>query len=215
MALTWSELKTRARNRLPNDSTRDGIQTYLDEVLRDAAADLQTFIPRFQKGHETLMPVEDFFVEGVASVGSLPEFNHIKEVYIVDTVNADDPKPCNRKILGRIPWSYRLKLSCGTMCPEPGTDRGFYAIDPQDGRTIMVAPILDANNALLVYWDGKKLDFNDTETTPFPENAAEAMASYAKYHILSQIEEAPTSQVEREEQMYKNRRALLAVDNKE
>jgi len=88
-----------------------------------------------------------------------------------------------------IPWAERRK----PMVLEQSCDARI-SISPR-GDEFLVQPILEADViALRVEWDGRKLDFDDADMTPFDEDASKAAALYATANLIMEWGEAVAQQ---------------------
>lgn len=181
--MTWLEFTTKVKDFLPVDKDRLNVKgTYLDSLIRQAVIDLQSYIPEFRLGHESIYGVADLTDDGFASVGTMPDQAEPRDAYYVSTT-ADDQ--CNRKPLVQYDWGARFDLVCANF---QVTCCGFaIAIDPQ-AKTFYVFPKVEEGRELSLFWDGRKLEFTDAESVPFSEGAAFAASDYVTAHIRRKVD---------------------------
>ena len=181
--MTWLEFTTKVKDFLPVDKDRLNVKgTYLDQLIRQSVIDLQSFIPEFRLGHETIYALADVTQEGFASVGALPDQAEPRDAYYVSTATDDE---CNRKPFTPYDWGNRFDLVCANYQVK---QCGFaFAIDPQ-AKTFYVFPAVEDGRELSLFWDGRKLEFADADSVPFDEGAAFAASEYVAAHIRRKVD---------------------------
>lgn len=187
------------------DGNRRGIELQRTKWIRDGFIDLQRFIRAYREGHTTTYQVADLTEKGYAHLGTLPDQAKPKAFYIVSVVpdpdTGDLPNPnIERNRLDYVAWEDRLDRMIrrgnpvnadGTVaCCGGGRREYLYAISPFS-RQFLVHPLVNSETYLLVVWDGLKMAFEDNDVVPWPEWAAEAVASYVKWKILKFVDKRP------------------------
>lgn len=172
---TWAEFVINVKKLLPADADRQGLEDYVTSVIRQGAINLQSDIDIYRRGHETIYGVEDLAVEGEASVGTLPEQAEPRDAFYSKT-----GEPCDRQPAWKYDWGNRFDLICGKACLN-GCQFAI-AMDPQ-AKYFYVYPKVVDGRQFSIFWDGRKLDFADSETVPFDEGAELAVSLFASAHI--------------------------------
>lgn len=120
--------------------------------------------------------------------------------------------PCedlySRKKLVWHPWGRRGELICDDNClPRPGAFTYSRA-------ELYAAPVkqeeLDAGAKVILEWEGKKLNFEDADDTPFDESAVNAAHLYVTYKFLKHIDRVNDGW--KVQQDYERERALMVAD---
>ena len=186
--MTWADLTGAAIEELGIDGNRRGIEVLRNRAFRDAAIDLQRYIRAFRTGNTTVYNVADLTEVDWAHRGTLPPQAKPKAFYIVSTgdtvlTGTTDNPDCVRNRLDYVPWEHRQSM----ICDQYGVRRYQYTISPFS-REFLVHPLINDETYLLVVWDGLKMDFQPVDEVPFPEWAAEALAAYAKWKILLEVD---------------------------
>ncbi len=118
---------------------------------------------------------------------------------------------CTRHPLIDYAWEKRFDMVDGRLPLNTGS--GYISFDPQ-GETFYTFPgIKDCQNVSL-FFDGKKVNFQPNEITPFTEQMTQVVADYVESRVRMMVDkDIPYSQ----ECMgrYISGRSLLAVDSKE
>lgn len=119
---------------------------------------------------------------------------------------------CERHPLIDYAWERRFDLVNGTGVPL-NTGNGYISFDPQ-GETFYIYPgIKDCQNVSL-FFDGKKVNFQPNELTPFTEQMTQVVADYVESRVRQMVDKDLPYSRECYER-YTNGRSLLAVDAKE
>lgn len=185
--LTWSEVKSRTNALLNQSAEIAGADAGIAQQMRLCALDLQARIQSFRIEHHTPIARETLIEDGYAHLGNLPAGADPKQWYIVDSDDATTPHP--RGMLRQWPWEYRHDLINKTMSDK---EQGYIALAP-DRRHFYVYPKIEESDRLVVTWDGQKINFDDDEVTPFPEETVEAFYAWVKAYILRDIENNPAA----------------------
>lgn len=203
--MTYSESVADVIEELGVDGNRRGIELQRAKWIRDGFVDLQRFIRAYRGGHTTTYQVADLTEKGYAHLGTLPEQAKPKAFYIVsevpDAETGDLPNPnIARNRLDYVAWEDRFSQMIDRGSPESedgsvacrpiGWREYRYAVSPFS-RQFMVHPLVNDETYLLVVWDGLKMAFADNDVVPWPEWAAEAVASYVKWKILKFVDKRP------------------------
>lgn len=210
--MNWADFVAAVRVDLPVDNERIGIATgnpnYLDHQLLYAVIDIQKMVPFYRKGHETVYGPDDLVLEGVASVGTLPqeEQGHPLDAYYKKTGTQ-----CVSQPLITYPWGNRYDLVCGN--PRVVNCQFFISMDPW-GKQFTVFPSVGNNHQISLFWEGVKTAFNDTDETPFDVDVVEAVGLFVKSKIARLVDHdlAESASFMGE---YRQKRAMLYADTRE
>lgn len=187
--MIWSAYVTLTLEHLTVDADRRGLEDFRNRMIRNSVIDLQRFIRAYRTGHTTSYQVADMDLKEYGMLGNLPAGATPEAFYIISTALGTDGEThenCARNRLDFWPWTSRKHLLCSPC------DRRLYAyaISPY-GLTFVIHPILNDETYLLLVWEGLKMDFDDADEVPFPEQAAEASAAYVKWRILLEVDKNP------------------------
>jgi hypothetical protein len=199
--MKWSEFQDLVLSQLPLDANRIGLEEFLPQQIRNAVLDLQHYIPRYRKNHETIYYCTDFVIEGKAGVGTLPPSCSVVDAWVVghehDMYDHDfyhqhlDPgygvdrdedgrsgreRNQHRLSCRNWPWEHRYDLVHGRIQHFDG--RPLFSIGP-DNETFYLYPFIRPNEKFSLHWNGFKLTSNNDELVPYDEQAAEAVAAFA------------------------------------
>lgn len=186
--MTYADFVAAVLVELGTDGTRRGIEALRTRTIRDAVVDLQRFIRAYRDGHTTNYAAGDLTEKGYAHLGTLPDQAKPKAFYTVslvpDETTGDLPDPnIYRNRMDQVAWTDRQRLIDGKWDARSYT----VAISPF-GRQFMVHPLVNDEVYLMLVWDGLKIDFEDADVVPWPEQAAEAIACYVKAKILRVVD---------------------------
>lgn len=184
----WQDFVSAVTALLTVDAARvgSGIENFRTAIIRQAVIHLQTVIDQYRIGHETVYTPGDLITEGAASRGVKPPQSVIRTVHLVKTcVDGQGDGKAVRWDTDPWPWESAHALVHGKIAVNNG--RGLFCIDPQ-GYTFYVYPEVFDEWLLSVKWDGLKLDFGNTDETPFDEATVGAVASYVKAQIALEVE---------------------------
>lgn len=227
--MLWSDFVDAVNSHLSVDATRRGLEAFRDRYMRNAVLDLQRYIRSYREGNTTTYLLADVTAVGQAQLVKMPSGCKPKAVFIYSTAAGDDPLTMRYR-LDFYPWKSKQDLISGkldfwswwgtlqwpvTPPPTPPANcNGWdwcrrqayvYSVAPF-GTNFLIYPPLDANKALLLVWDGYKMDFEDTDTIPFPEDAAECVAAYIKWKITLDVDK--NIPLAREHRSFYNERRL-------
>lgn len=82
-------------------------------------------------------------------------------------------------------WSRREEIRRGAWCVS-GCDGGYISFDRQSGDFVVWPPVADGWRIKLV-WQGRKLEFEDGDETPFDEEAAAAVSELVLAKIARKV----------------------------
>ncbi len=82
MGYTWAQFNDEVRKELPIDSDRLGAEQFIPRQIRNSVLDLQGFVKRYQKGHESSYTEANLTRHGSASFGALVEDARFVEAWI-------------------------------------------------------------------------------------------------------------------------------------
>jgi hypothetical protein len=165
---------------LPKDAVRLGIQTTLTQYITQAIIDIQSKVPKYRTGHETIYLAEDFVAEGNASKGRLPQGAMLTGGWFIKVDEEDEEEECIKIPLTNYPWNNRSNIICGDSCFNG--PRGWISVDPQRAQFLVVPAVEDPNKVSL-FWDGLKTEFEDDEAVPFDERCAMAVADFVRSRL--------------------------------
>lgn len=180
---TWKEFTDAVTDMLTVDGTRLGLEAYRVAVIRQGVIDLQSYIPKYRTGQETIYRRSDVVMEGKASRGVKPPNSCIHDAYLthIDYRNNAARFP----VRGNFPWGDRFALVYGKVPLNDG--HGVMAVEPS-GYTFYVFPFIGDDWVLSVFWDGIKRDFKDDEEVPFDEPAVGAVAEFVKAKVAREAD---------------------------
>ena len=217
---TWSQFTAAVNALLPADSQRAGpVGNTIALWTRLAVIELQNFIKAFCQGHETIYNASDFVLEGYACRAAMPPQARFQDGYLViyevdpqTNLPVTQPFPkCTRYPLDAFDWDKRMAMVHGNVAVNGG--RALISIDPQ-ANTFYVYPGVKDCQAVSVFWDGIKADFNPDELTPFDEQTTLVVADFCKARISREVDkDLPLAQSY--ESSYKEGRSLLYLNTKE
>lgn len=187
--MTWAEYVTYVLEHLTVDATRRGLEDFRNRMIRNSVVDLQRYIRAYRQGHTTTYQVADLEEREYGMIGNLPSGAIPEAFYTLSNVPDEDDVThpnCQRNRMDFWPWVHRKTLLC-TPC-----DARLYAysISPYS-KQFVIHPVLNAETELLLVWEGLKMDFDNGDTVPWPEEAAEASAAYVKWRILLEVDKNP------------------------
>lgn len=187
--MTWAAYVAVVLEHLSVDAERRGLEDFRSRMIRNSVVDLQRFIRPYRVGHTTTYLEADLVTKENGMIGNLPTGAIPEAFYIYSIADGSDGDPhpdCNRNRLDYWPWENRSHLFC-TNC-----DSRLYAytLAPY-GKMFAIHPLLNDETKLLLVWEGIKIDFEDADDVPWPEEAAEASAAYVKWRILLEIDKNP------------------------
>jgi hypothetical protein len=210
--MTWAQYMAVVDEHLTVDANRRGLEDFRERMMRNAVVDMQRFIRAYQVGHTTTYESTDLDEIEYAMLGNLPDGAIPSAFYIYSTEVDDDGvahPDCNRNRLDFWKWENRQQIICDAC-----NDRLYaYALSPQ-GKTFIIRPVLNADTKLLLVWQGLKMDFDDADTVPFPEQSAEATAAYVKWRILLEVDKNPQL-AQTQYAIYKQKLGMLYLEEKD
>lgn len=210
--MNWSEFVAAVLVDLPVDNERIGIATgnpnYLQHQLLYAVIDIQKLIPFYRSGHETVYGPDDLVLEGVSSVGSLPQSDQCRPL---DAYYKKTGTQCVSQPLVSYPWDNRYDLVCGN--PRLVNCQFLIAFD-RWGKQFTVFPSVGTNHQISFFWEGVKTSFADADETPFDVDVVEAAGLFVKAKIARMVDhdlnEHSSYMLE-----YMRKRGLLYADTRE
>ena len=198
--MTWQEFKSEVRVLITVDSDRLNVQDYIDRQIRNAVVDIQSSIPFYRVGNTvtyslngTIKDTEPLAIAESATEGLLEGDVRILDGYFVDgqfdydwqddlSEGADSNSECSRRPLRQWPWSNRFDLVCGAT-------KGYFliSISPQGGK-FFIYPQVTASDKVVLYYDGLKKTFANTDEVTFDESVVEAVANFTKAKVSREID---------------------------
>lgn len=184
--MNWLAFKNAVRVDLPLDNDRIAIATgntnYLDQQILHAVIQVQQLIPFYQKGHETVYGPQDLTMEGLASVGTIPQ---TEQCHPQDAFYKKTGKQCVSQPLVPYSWSNRYDLVCGN--PRVTNCQFFMALEPH-GQQFVVFPHVGRDHQISFNWDGVKTAFNDADETPFDMDVVEAVGLFVRSKLAAMVD---------------------------
>lgn len=161
-----------------------GLDTFIDEQLRQSLLDLQHFIPYFRSNNVNTLVKADFTQVGLGCKADMPD-GTLKEVYIRYSQDQE------LRPVGSIPWSYRHSLTYESCNCEP-----LISIKP-DGTEFYLYPNITSDattEQVILVWEGEKYDYAGSDIVPFDNATARVVASYVLAKLFHEsIESNPTA----------------------
>lgn len=180
------------------NARRQGIDKIRTMYIRQSVIQLQSLIPEFRIGHETVYYPCDLVIDGHASKGVKPPESLIRDMWICrvggreadanphSTTNPPvESRKCDRYPVKPMEWADRHDIIEGRVAVNGGS--GVSCIDP-GSYTFYVYPEIFDCYVLSVFWDGLKLDFKDNEETPFNEMMADAVALFVQGRLARVVD---------------------------
>lgn len=166
--MTWSEFNTLVRKHLTAYNRVQGVQDWIDLLIKAGTLDVQRAVPFYQKGNTTT-PV---LTPGTySSTGALPA-GTVTGVSIVkgEESNKLEQFPYDRAVL-------------------EGTLTGSGIMLDLTGRTFWVFPEVPSDAALEIEWTGVKTDYSASDVVPFDEPFAQAVSEYVLSRLIRQVDQ--------------------------
>lgn len=152
----------------------------LEQFIRQAVIQLQTFVEFYRTNHQTTIAFADVTDSGEASTGTMPAGEPmLRDAYYVNVADGWKRNP-----IESYDWDNRFDLMNGS--PMMATGTFFMAVNPGASQFLVFPALLDGNQ-LELFWDGIKLSFVDADVTPFDEGAVQCIADY----VLSELRRRP------------------------
>lgn len=211
--MNWADFVAAVLVDLPVDNERIGVATgdpsFLSHQLLYSVIDIQKMVPFYRAGHETVYGPDDLVLNGLASVGVLP--NAEGQCRPLDAYYKKTGSQCVSQPFTTYDWGNRFDLVCGN--PRITNCQFLFTFDPW-GKDFMVFPSVGNRHQVSLFWEGVKLEFEDADETPFEIDVVEAVALFVKAKIARLVDHdlAEASSYMGE---YRQKRALLFVDTKE
>jgi tartrate-resistant acid phosphatase type 5 len=184
--MIWSDFVAGVLLDLPVDNERIGIATgnvnYVSQQILHAVRDIQELVPFYRSGHETIYGPDDLVLEGVSSVGSLPQTDQCRPL---DAYYKKTGTQCVSQPLTTYSWGNRYDLVCGN--PRVTNCQFFIAIDPW-AKQFMTFPSVTTQHQVSLFWEGIKTSFEDDEETPFDLGVIEAVGLFVKSKIARLVD---------------------------
>lgn len=188
MSYTYTQFVELVKGFLPKDAVRLGITTTLAQLIDQALIDIQSKVPKYRAGHETIYLAEDFVADGNAFKGRLPAGAMLTGAWYVQVEEAEDEEDedeCIRMPLKFYPWENRSNLTCGDVCYNGPA--GHISVDPQRVN-FLIRPTFEDPNKISIMWDGLKIDFEDDEAVPFDERCALAVSEFVRSKLARLVD---------------------------
>lgn len=210
--MNWANFKAAVLVDLPVDSDRVNVATgtpnFLDHQLLYAVIQIQQLIPFYRGPHETVYSSEDLVVEGLASVGSLPQGQQCRPQ---DAFYKKIGKQCVSQPMQPYPWAHRYDLVCGN--PRIVNCQFLMTIDPW-GQQFTVFPSVGCFHQISLFWEGVKTSFDDSDETPFDMDVVECVGLFVKSKIARLVDH-DLAEYDSYQKDYMRRRSLLFADSNE
>jgi hypothetical protein len=228
-------------NPSPVWSVADGSSSYYRNQIRQAILDLQNFIPEFTKNLETIYFPADFVSDGRASVGTMPPAAKLRSAWYYNYSPDLDYRERKRFKVVELPWEQRFEMTTREMADRLNSNYvtltaaaegalamaqsinvlkgdarehvGVMAISPQHDK-FYAFPRVCGGWVFSIFWDGQKLDYRESELTPFDEETAQVVADYVIAQFAAYVER-DAARAELFGRQYVTKRGLLYVRLKE
>lgn len=184
--MNWASYVAIVLEHLTVDADRRGIESFRTRMIRNSVVDLQRFIRAYRQGHTTTYQAANLDEREYGMIGNLPVGAIPEAFYTLSNVPDEDDvthPTCQRNRMDFWPWVARKTLLCSACDPRLYA----YTISPYS-RQFVIHPVLNDETELLLVWEGLKMDFDDADEVPWPEEAAEASAAYVKWRILLEVD---------------------------
>lgn len=207
--MRWSEFYEAVKTDLPVDKNRIGIATgnpnYLDQQITHCLTRLQELVPFYQGGHETVYGTEDLVINGMASVGRLPDGARPLDAYYKRTGTQ-----CVSQPLSIYDWGNRFDLVCGS--PRLVGGQFLIAMDPW-AKEFMIYPSVYDEHQISLFWAGIRSKFDPDNETPFDDGVVEVVGLFVKAKIARLVDH-DLSEHASYMQEYRLRQQLLYSDTR-
>jgi hypothetical protein len=214
--ITWKDFKDKVREYMPVESDREGVQDYIDRLIRAAYIDLQDKDDDsryYRIEHETLYTESNTSPDGLTSKFKLPEDSEIRRFVVLQHITDSQMlcigcnstcfcgHPCaccgettegevEAKVLrataSQVNWDARHELISKGI---NGACKPLFAISPSREVGYITPQLVGGERELLVIWDGFKDSFEDEETIRGGEREAEAISYFVLERLQKQIDE--------------------------
>lgn len=190
--MTWAAFNTLVRVHLGTENRRQGIQTWIDDLILVAVLDLQSSIPAFRVGHTQAFAPNQFSADGFAAKAYYGIDGIITSAYVrdpsteLDEFGNPDTDDTWRTIDYRPVYADRdlRRMQDGLFARG---ERLIYAY-PTDGTFWVVPSPIDDTATVTIVWDGVKNAFLSGDTVPFDERAAMAVGDFVLSRIARKVE---------------------------
>lgn len=201
---TWEQFKEAVNTLLTVDAARRGMEDVIERWINQAVIDIQSHVPELRASHTQTYIVDDLTVNSLCLTGELPDGAKVREVYQtkIGTSSA-------RLSFTGYPWDQRHDLKAGNV----PTGKYLIAIDPRGGE-FWIYPPIDEEHRLEVFWDGKKIDFEDADPVSFPEDMEQVVANWVSAQVARKVDQDLTMHNSFMND-YREGRRLLYVDAKD
>lgn len=200
--MTWAEFTSIVREHLLENSTRLGVQKFIERHIKNAVRDIQHFVPFYQQGHETVFHADDLTRHGQASVGTMPE-----EAFPLTLEVQRISQRCRAQPVMQWPIEHLRELICGNVTVGSGC-RYWLAFD-EHGKSFTVFPQIDEGYQIVLGWDGVRSTFDDDEEVPFNEEVAYAAAEWVMWKLTPDVDKTPNNGAAHAAAYYTQRRKLV------
>lgn len=198
--MTWQEFKAEVRVLLTVDSDRLNVQDYVDRQIRNAVVDIQSSIPFYRVGNTVtfslngaIKDTEPLAVAEKATEGLLEGDVRILDGYFIDgqydydwqddlSESSDSNSECSRRALRQWPWSNRFDLICGAS-----VGYALITVSPQGGK-FYIYPQVTVSDKVVLFYDGLKKTFVDTDEVTFDESVVEAVGNFVKSKLAREVD---------------------------
>jgi hypothetical protein len=213
--ITWKDFKAKVREYMPVEADREGVQDYIDKLIRAAYIDLQDKDDDsryYRIEHETLYQQSHTANDGLTSKFKLPEDSEIRRIVLISHVthgqtsctgcggNCFPLHPCSncgQSMVGDLENSVLRSTATlvGWDARHELISKGLHgckpevALSPSREVGYITPQLKGAEREMLIIWDGFKDDFKDDETIRGGEREAEAISYFVLERLQKQIDE--------------------------
>lgn len=203
--MTWAEWKAEVSTGLLLNANRLGAEDFVAKQILLGASDLQGYIDSYRWNQKDTFVHAQMADDGEASVGTLEGVNPSINDVIIRRVRNDGYAyvyPCDQW-----DWNKQYQLIDGTA--ELQGNRGLVSFDPASSLfyiypKLQTGEVMDDTDAdwetaeytfnweVLLWWDGKKTSYEDTDTVTLDDEAAAAVAHRVNAYCALYIESNAT-----------------------
>lgn len=203
--MTWEEFNDAVRVHLVAHNRRQGVQDYIDALIKAGATDLQKAIEFYQVGHETVFdPATDLTESGFASRGTMVDGKFMSAWLTEYDVDEDTEDTCEKRPVDLVASEHIPDFKCGNF----RFGEYYIAID-RTGGYFFVTPQVEDTMRLHLQWVGVKTDWVDADETPFDERVAECVADYVLARLARTVDRDPQAAASHHQSFVQQKRTLF------
>ena len=171
--MIWSAFNTEVRKHLTAYNRVQGIQTWMDLLIKAGAADVQRAVEFYQTGNTSTFTAAQLTADGYAQTGVMPAGT----ISAARIQGATESNP-----VFQASWALMRDMREGTLSANP-----IIAVDAT-GRKFALYPALNSESSLVLEWTGVKYEYADADTVPFDAAFVQAVAEYVMARCVRQVD---------------------------